>query len=119
MYHVCTMGTHIKVRNTILSVRCSLLKTSTVFPQSDMTTAKIDRKKLKRFDTLTPTAVKDMSETIVPDYIKLMLIYCFNGPTLTSIHSTGSIYMSVQTRRQFGALICGDRWHSACRICDH
>jgi len=52
-----------------------------------MTTAKIDRK-LKRLDTLTPTAVNDMYETIVPDYIELMLIYCFNGPTLTSIQKT-------------------------------
>ena len=29
-----------------------------------------------------------MPETIVPDYIKLMRIYCFNGPTLTSIQKT-------------------------------
>jgi len=78
------MGTHIKVRYTILSVRCSLLKTSTVFPQSDMTRHKLTEK-LKRLDHVTPTAIKDMSETIVPDYIKFMLIYCFNWPTLTSI----------------------------------
>jgi len=43
---------------------------------------------MKRLDTLTLTAIKDMSETIVPDYIKFMLIYCFNGPTFTSIQKT-------------------------------
>jgi len=35
-----------------------------------------------------PTAIKDMSETIVPDYIKFMLICCFSGPTLTSVHDS-------------------------------
>jgi len=53
--------------------------------------------KLKRLDTLTPTAIKDMSETIVPDYIKFMFIYCFNVPTLTSIQK---MWKQPVTKRQ-------------------
>ena len=60
------MGTLVKVRNTILSVRCSSLKTSTVFPQSDMT-----------------TAIKDMSETIVQIIVVFLLIVLIQ-PTATS-----------------------------------
>jgi len=35
-----------------------------------------------------PTAIKNMPETIVPEYIKFVHIYCFNGLNLTSIQQT-------------------------------
>ena len=35
-----------------------------------------------------------MSETTVPDYIKFMLIYCFNGPTV-SLTSTQKTWQTI------------------------
>jgi len=51
--------------------------------------------KLKRFYTVTPTAVKNMSKTTVLDYIKFVPIYTVSVDQVSHLYNRLADYMSL------------------------
>jgi len=58
---------------------------------------------------ITATAITYMSETTVPDYIKFMLIYCFNGPT-ASLTSTEKTWQTISINQSINVKFVGRRY---------